>query len=101
MTETVNITPYSRRFDSVCSRAKNRAEQSETPERFLSMFHSELSRIRREGVDTTLSKGPDWNDPTHLAAEVEALAATRAMRYWGTAEGLCITRRAKRHALTA
>jgi len=101
MSEQIDITPYSKRFDSVCGRARNRAAYSETPERFLAMFHAELSRLRREGMASTLDQAPDWLDPTHLAAEIEALAATRAMRNWGTAKGLCLTRRARHQALAA
>lgn len=101
MSKYVDTTPFSKRYDTVCQRAEKRSARSETPERFMNEFHDELSELRREGMTAIVERTPDWYDPTHLAAEIEALAALRAMRNWGTAEGLCLTRRAKNQVLAA
>jgi hypothetical protein len=101
MPETMDITPFSKRYDSVCSRAEKRASRSEAPDLFMNKFYGGLSELRREGMAAVVDKAPDWLDPTHLAAEIEALAALRAIRYWGTAKGLCLTRRKRGEGLAA
>lgn len=87
------VNAAGKRFDTVCQWADLRARQSVKPERFLWVFHDELATIRRHGEAAVLEKDSTRLNPTDLAAEIEALAATRAMRTWGTNEGLCLTRR--------
>lgn len=94
----VDTTPFGERFEAVCKRAKVRSERSAEPQRFLNEFEGEMAALRREGLASVVERGPDWSDPTHLAAEVEALAALRAMRTWGTTVGLCLARRVRNGA---
>lgn len=94
-------TPVSERYAAICNRAEKRSMQSEAPKRFMNEFHDELSALRREGLDVIVERAPDWLDPVHLAAEIEAITATRAMRCWGTLDGLCFPRRSKSQVLAA
>lgn len=77
--EPDRLIPPSRRLDTVCRRAVARADASEQPHRFYRVFEEQLVRIRREGVDEVLETWPARQDPVYLAAEIEALAATRFM----------------------
>lgn len=82
MTDIVDpnaLVPPSRRFDTVCRRANERGGMSQAPQRFYRVFQEELGTIRRKGLDAVLEVWPAWNDPVYLAAEIEALAAMRAM----------------------
>lgn len=73
------LIPPSRRLDTVCRRAITRADASEQPHRFYRLFEEDLGKIRRVGVNEVLETRPAWQDPVYLAAEIEALAATRFM----------------------
>jgi hypothetical protein len=67
----------------------------------MELFHNAMAEARRNGENAIVDQSPDWGDPTHLAAEVEALAARRAMRHWGTTWGICLRRRVSKQDLAA
>lgn len=72
------LTP-ARRLDTACRRVTVRADVSEQPHRYYRLFEEGLGRIRSRGVGEVLDTMPAWQDPVYLAAEIEALAATRFM----------------------
>lgn len=71
------------------NRAVERAHLSARPVRFASRFEAALAEIREKGEEEFLGHPLDWNDSILVAAEVEALSAYRAVRYWGTGRGQC------------
>ena len=79
----------SEKFQAAFARAQMRAGGTQAPHRFMNTFEEEVNHILVLGEGSLLERSPTWEDPLHLAAEVEALAAVRAVRHWGTEEGLC------------
>lgn len=64
--------------------AGTRAKKSQYPGKFMVEFEGDLSVLMRSGAGDMLDAVPHWQDPTHLAAEIEALSAYRALQHWGT-----------------
>jgi hypothetical protein len=101
MTYTMSTVPFSERFSTSQGWAQKRAELSATPDRFMVSFHNAMAVCRREGEAVVLERIPHWEDPTRLAAEIEALAARRAMAHWGTTWGICQKGRNRKADLAA
>lgn len=70
--------------------ALRHAERSQEPGEYLDHFEGELEALLI-GANLVETR---WTilDPVHMAAEIEALCAHRAVRNWGTDHGLCYPR---------
>ena len=67
----------------VFDRAQERSIRSTEPNTFMTTFEDDLRRLRRRGgEEDILSARPKWGDPLRLAAEIEALSANRALKYY-------------------
>lgn len=75
--------------------------RAENPFHFISLFEDELRMVRERGEPEAVERQPDWHNPQRVAAEIEALAAVRALAYWGTNKGLCLKRHDKPQGLAA
>lgn len=69
--------------------AQGHAAASAAPSRFMKEFEEEMSLLAGpSGEAGILDRMPEWHDYTALAAEIEALAAHRALQCWGTQDGM-------------
>lgn len=64
--------------------AQCHAKRSESPNRFMAIYTDDLNLLRRKGEEALLDQRRSWKDPVQLAAEMEALAAFRALACWST-----------------
>lgn len=78
----------SKRIREVVSRTQRRANHSDLPNRYMSDFERGLNLLLDHGVEALPDYRSGWQDPVHVAAEVEALCAFRALKNWGTGKGL-------------
>jgi hypothetical protein len=79
---------YSAAMATVFSWAQERAKMSKSPNKFLNRFANDLREARQIGEHEALAHRREV-DPLLIAAEVEALAAYRALEHWGTSWGRC------------
>jgi hypothetical protein len=67
--------------------AQNRAGSSAAPGKFMVAFEDGMEALFKGREGEVLDSRPSWQDPTRLAAEIEALGAYRALTHWGTSWG--------------
>lgn len=88
MLSTVPVLVTSVRIRKVTARAQRRANKAGMPNRYMNLFESCLAALLADGEEAMLSRTLGWQDPVRVAAEAEALCAYRALKYWGTDQGL-------------
>lgn len=85
MTSKEECGPRELLWRTVIERAQERALHSRSPVMYMRNFEMSLKVLRRDGTDTDFldRRRPVWEDTVHVASEIEALSAFRAMRHWG------------------
>lgn len=69
---------------SVALWVERRARRSGTPFHYMQQFEGVLEEIRKRGLGEVVNKPRVWQDPLHVATEIEAVCAHRTARCWGS-----------------
>lgn len=84
MTDNLKHIPVGERKSIALRWAQRRAANSENPFTFMRRFEETLEIAAAFGEQHVLEERAIYKAPTQVAAEIEALAAVRSLRHWGT-----------------